>query len=82
VAEISYGDGRGWWWISQRLEPKLGEEREGVGARLIIAKWRKEGGTRCHARLSEGRGPAPIAVGPDGSRQRSGDRRGHVVVGV
>jgi hypothetical protein len=32
VAKISRGDGRGRWWISRWLEPKWGEQREGLGA--------------------------------------------------
>jgi hypothetical protein len=33
---VEMDEGR--WWISQRLEPKRGEQREGVGARLGAAK--------------------------------------------
>jgi hypothetical protein len=57
VVEILHGDGGGWWWGSRRLEPKWGEEKEGVGGPTDRARggavdgW-GGGGTTAHERQS------------------------------
>jgi hypothetical protein len=56
VDEISHGDGRGWWWISWQLEPKRGEEREGVGADSVQPSRGKKGGPMPRT-LEQGEGP-------------------------